>query len=100
MLAGHRERHPPCKLPGLLGVRVPTADQAAEAVDVQAERPRMVIDVSPCQRRLADAGRTIQMHEARHQRTLRASAAALWNGTFAAFSFRESCARVARPRSC
>lgn len=68
--AGHREGKRPHQLAGLREPVLPSADEAAEQVEVEVERTWTLVDVQLRQRRLSDAGRTVEMDEARHQASL------------------------------
>ena len=58
-LEGHRAR----EQAGLDRMVLPAAEHAAHAVEIEVQRERMLVDVALGQRRLADAGRTVEQDE-------------------------------------
>src|SRR6478609_7120745 len=69
MLVRHRESIAPGEGELLAGAS-PTADEAGHLVDVEVEHATVVVDVPPGERRLADAGGTVQQDEPGHATSL------------------------------
>lgn len=70
MGAGHAQRDRSDELTCLGETVPPAADEAAHLVDVEVERPRVVVDVHVGKRRLPDARRAVGMNETRHPESL------------------------------
>ena len=66
----HRQGGRPDQRAGSAEVLLPTTDQGPEHIDVTVQGARMLLDVAPRQRGLADPGWPVQVDEAAHNQRL------------------------------
>jgi len=69
--SGHAECYRSDKFASFFETFTPSAKQASHLVDVEIESQRMLIDVHLRKGRLPDTGRTVDVNESRHARSLR-----------------------------